>query len=187
MKGTVGPIGAHGAVLSSHASEREQLVLRHVSFFVTVPTPYTVACRLLRDQPELLLQPATEAAAGAHDEPAPVLDVELGVFTFSKELALQVGEFEESTEPRQRARRKVRWEAAEHPGLYPVMDASIEICPLSGEEVQVKLVGWYRPPLSVVGAVADRLAMRRVADASLQRLFRRLAATLEEASPNGSS
>ncbi len=51
----------------------------------------------------------------------------------------------------------------------------------------MKLVGWYRPPLSVVGAVADRLAMRRVADASLQRLFRRLAATLEEASPNGSS
>lgn len=61
----------------------------------------------------------------------------------------------------------LHWKAAEHPHLFPLMDAELHVSDVDGKQVELRLVGEYRVPLGAVGAVADVVAGRRVAAKSL--------------------
>jgi hypothetical protein len=61
----------------------------------------------------------------------------------------------------------LRWKAAEHPNLFPVMEADLHVSDVDGDHIEVRLVGSYTAPLGVVGAVADAVAGRRVAEQSV--------------------
>lgn len=81
-----------------------------------------------------------------------------------------------------RARLSLRWEDAHHPGLFPVLEAVVELAPLKGgrqQITQIGVVGHYRPPFGVIGAVADRLAGEAVAAESVSRFVEELARRLE--------
>jgi hypothetical protein len=62
----------------------------------------------------------------------------------------------------------LHWKASEHPNLFPVMDAELQISEVEGNHIELRLVGEYRTPLGAVGSVADALAGHRVAQKSLQ-------------------
>lgn len=62
----------------------------------------------------------------------------------------------------------VHWRAAEHPNRFPVMDGELHISDVSGNHIGLRLVGEYCTPLGAVGAVADAVAGRRVAEKSLR-------------------
>jgi hypothetical protein len=75
----------------------------------------------------------------------------------------------------------LRWQAAEHPALFPVMDADLHVSDLDGGHIELRLAGDYHTPLGAVGAVADALAGRRVAEKSVHDFLADAAQRLEEA------
>lgn len=72
------------------------------------------------------------------------------------------------------ARLSLRWEDAAHPGLFPVLDATLELAPVRAGRhamTQLGLFGQYRPPFGRFGALADSLAGRRIVLESVERFL----------------
>lgn len=61
------------------------------------------------------------------------------------------------------ALRSISWHAAAVDSLFPVLTADLELLEHDANRGQLRLVGSYRPPLSVVGAAADQLVGRHLA------------------------
>jgi hypothetical protein len=73
----------------------------------------------------------------------------------------------------------LHWNAAEHPNLFPVMDARLVISDVGGNHIELRLVGEYRPPLGAIGAAGDALAGHHVAEGSLHGFLAEVAQRLE--------
>lgn len=69
----------------------------------------------------------------------------------------------------------LHWKAADHPNLFPVMESELRISDVDGDHIQLHLVGEYCAPLGAVGAFADALAGRRVAEKSLRNFLTEVA------------
>ena len=75
----------------------------------------------------------------------------------------------------------VHW-AATGAGLFPALDADLEVAPLGANRTQLAMSARYVPPLGAVGRVIDRAIMSRVAEATLKDFLDRVrAAVLREA------
>jgi hypothetical protein len=73
----------------------------------------------------------------------------------------------------------LRWEAAGPGGmLFPVLDADISLAPVADSKTTLELAGSYRPPLGKVGAVLDRMALHRVATATVRDFVARAGESL---------
>jgi hypothetical protein len=70
------------------------------------------------------------------------------------------------------------WEPGRPGGLFPRLEGDLEIGALGQDRTQLALSGSYRPPLGVVGRLADRLLLHRVAEATVKDFVDRLAAEL---------
>jgi hypothetical protein len=55
-------------------------------------------------------------------------------------------------------RVRLHWNAAEHAGLFPVMDCELRISEVAGDQIELRLVCEYEAPLGAVKAVADAAA-----------------------------
>jgi hypothetical protein len=62
--------------------------------------------------------------------------------------------------------------------LLPRLDAELELGTLGKERAQLAISGRYEPPLGTVGRTADRLALHRVAEATIKDFLDRVAAAL---------
>ena len=84
------------------------------------------------------------------------------------------------------ARLPLRWEDAARPGLFPILDATLEVAPVrAGRRVttQLGLLGRYRPPLGRLGSLADDLAGHRVVIESVDRFLDDLVERIEAMLP----
>jgi len=73
----------------------------------------------------------------------------------------------------------VSWTATGTTALFPRMEADLKLEPLGPGETQLSFEGSYEPPLGAPGAVLDRWALHRVAEASVKNLVDRVAQDLE--------
>jgi hypothetical protein len=73
----------------------------------------------------------------------------------------------------------LHWKAAERPNLFPVMDGELRISDCGDRQIDLRLLGEYATPLGAVGAAADAVAGRRVAQNSLHRFLADVAQRLE--------
>jgi hypothetical protein len=72
-----------------------------------------------------------------------------------------------------------RWEASLACGdLFPVLDADLALSPAGPAVTRLALAGIYRLPFGRLGAEADRLVVRRVADATVCALLAGIADSL---------
>lgn len=62
----------------------------------------------------------------------------------------------------------VRWTAAGASGLFPALDADLEIAPLGHDRCQLSMSARYVPPLGAVGRAIDRALLFRVAEATIK-------------------
>jgi hypothetical protein len=69
-------------------------------------------------------------------------------------------------------------------GLFPQLDANIELSAVDQGHTQLALVGSYRPPFGEVGASLDRLLLNQAARATFRSMLRRLRAILLEPDPS---
>ncbi len=64
----------------------------------------------------------------------------------------------------------LRVEAVGASGLFPQLDADLEIVELGSNSTKLTLKGSYRPPLGAAGVLLDRALLHRVAEAVVKRL-----------------
>jgi hypothetical protein len=69
----------------------------------------------------------------------------------------------------------LRWTASGHAGLFPALDADIEVAPLGTDRAQLAMSARYVPPLGAVGRTIDRALLSRVAEATLKDFLDRVA------------
>jgi hypothetical protein len=71
--------------------------------------------------------------------------------------------------------------------LLPKLDGELELGSLGTQRTQLALSGNYEPPLGTVGRTADRLALHRIAEATIKDFLDRVAARLQtpDAAGNG--
>jgi hypothetical protein len=72
----------------------------------------------------------------------------------------------------------LRWAASGAAGLFPSLDADLEVAPLRPGRTQLAMSARYVPPFGTVGRVVDRAVLSRVAEATLKDFLDRVADTI---------
>jgi len=72
----------------------------------------------------------------------------------------------------------LRWTAAGASGLFPALEADLEVAPLGPERSQLAMSARYEPPFGPIGRAIDRTVLFRVAEATLKDFLDRVAAAL---------
>lgn len=65
----------------------------------------------------------------------------------------------------------LRWTATGATGLFPSLDADLEIAPLGVDRCQLSMSARYIPPLGALGRVMDRALLFRVAEATIKNFL----------------
>jgi len=82
---------------------------------------------------------------------------------------------------------RLRWKASDHPGLFPALDADIEVAPLGADWAQLAMSARYVPPLGAVGRTIDRALLSRVAEATVKDFLDHVADAIMRQRPSGTS
>lgn len=69
----------------------------------------------------------------------------------------------------------IKWTASGASALFPELNADLALSQMGQSMTALSLDGTYEPPLGVVGRMADRMILGRVADATVRNWMDRLA------------
>lgn len=72
----------------------------------------------------------------------------------------------------------LHWTATGATGLFPALEADLEIAPLGPARTQLAMSARYVPPLGAIGRAIDRAVLFRVAEATLKDFLDRVGETL---------
>ncbi|HEY7401612.1 MAG TPA: hypothetical protein VH989_12045 [Actinomycetota bacterium] len=135
-------------------------------YFVEIPLPVEFVDQVLSDDPGAWLPGLAERANHRGD----TLLAEVGFgdkIRIVREVVVELG-------PPIRSSTKTaipfRWVAASHAGLFPSLDADLEVAPL-GDRTQLSISARYIAPFGAVGRVIDRAILSRVAEATLKKFL----------------
>jgi hypothetical protein len=144
--------------------------------FVQVHAPFAAVCEQLRDTPSRWLTDGASEAYAEGEQLVLTLSAGAGEITVGKRVHIDLG----AAYPRgEGIVVPMSWWATGAQRLFPTLDADLEVMPLGADQVMVKLMGRYEPPLGTVGRGLDRLVMHRIAETCIRGFLRRSAATLE--------
>jgi hypothetical protein len=150
-------------------------VSRELHVYAYVEAPFDLCSKLLAEHTAKVFQQATDESAEQARVLSRTLELEVGGFSVSREVVIEVGEFE----PRQMTACVVplRWHAESGRLLYPELKAELEVASLAFAPplTQLTLQGTYEPPLGALGAGADKLALGRLAEATVHRFVHEVA------------
>jgi hypothetical protein len=68
----------------------------------------------------------------------------------------------------------MRWTPASGTGLFPALDADLEVAPLGPGRTQLAMSARYVPPLGALGRAMDRAVLFRVAEATIKDFLDRV-------------
>jgi copper chaperone CopZ len=171
--------------MAGDAQHREDKTWREVRHYAYVDRPFAEVGQLLASAPERVVGHPGEAAAPR--ERLSDLHVRRAGIDMSRDVQITIGGIVLDEDA---ARLGLRWEDARRPKLFPVLEAALELAPLTAgrhDITQVGLVGRYRPPFGRLGTVADTLAGRRVVMESVERFIDDLAERIEAEVPPAAS
>jgi len=150
-------------------------VSRDLHVYAYVEAPFDLCTKLLAENATRVFQQATDESAVQARVLSRTLEVEVGGFAVSRNVVIEVGEFE----PRHMTACVVplRWHAESGRLLYPELKAELEVAALVFDPplTQLTLQGTYEPPLGALGAGADKLALGRLAEATVHRFVHEVA------------
>jgi hypothetical protein len=127
-----------------------------------------------------IFQRATATATSRARELASTLRVSIGAVEIGADVQIAVREVNDKLSPLgdRKTELEITWSAASSAGLFPSMEATLSIYPLSAHETQIDFHGRYRPPLGTVGKAIDALVGHRIAEASVLRFVDEVAARI---------
>jgi hypothetical protein len=73
----------------------------------------------------------------------------------------------------------ISWQASTAPGLFPTLDADLEVASTDAEHCLLTLTGSYEPPLGELGRQLDRILLHRIALSTARSFLDRVADRLE--------
>jgi len=79
----------------------------------------------------------------------------------------------------------ISWQAPSGHGLLPAMDGDIEVASIGSNRTQLAMMVRYTPPFGLVGKVADRALLHRVAEATIREFLVGVAHRIEERIASG--
>jgi len=146
-----------------------------IRYYVELPYPRAALEGALLSVPESLI-PRIAAVA---DDRGQRLMAEVGFaldgLRVSKNVEIEVGKPVASAG---RSWIAIAWRATGPMGLFPVMDAELELASLGPQLTQLSLSGRYQPPMGFVGRTIDRALLSRVAEATIKDFVDRLASAI---------
>jgi hypothetical protein len=145
-----------------------------VRIYQYVNRSYGAVRELLRLRPVELFQRATTSAAARANAVAASLHAGLGGLDVGVDVRIHVQGVRDEVGVAGMSpvtHVDLAWEALRTPGLFPVMKAQLSFWPLTSTESQLEIEGTYKPPLGVVGNVADAAVGHRIAEASVHRFL----------------
>ncbi len=77
----------------------------------------------------------------------------------------------------------IAWHATGAEGLFPSLEADIEVAALGPHRTQLSISARYRPPMGAVGRVLDRALLHRVAEGTIKDFLDRVGETLVSNAP----
>jgi hypothetical protein len=143
-------------------------------YFVEVPIPPEEVERALARDPHAWIPRLAEGANHRGD----LLLAEVGFgdhVRIKRTVAVELGE------PLRSGLKIVfplRWTASGAAGLFPALDADLEVAPLRPGRTQLAMSARYVPPFGVVGRAIDRAVLSRVAEATLKDFLDGVAETI---------
>jgi hypothetical protein len=128
-----------------------------------------------------IFERASASATARARDLSTTLWVGVGTVEIGKDIAIEVGDAKEKISGLgdRRTELEIGWKAATAAALFPSMQATLAVYPLSSGETQIDLHGRYRPPLGVVGNAVDALVGHRLAEASVLRFVQDIAARIK--------
>ena len=144
---------------------------RTIRHFAYVDRAFPAVRRAFAGRPDLVLA-SSVPGPGREDHGATAeLHVRRAGFDLGRDVRLVLGDVQVGVHS---ARLALRWEDAVRPGLFPLLDATLEVAPVragSRATTQLGLFGRYRPPFGRLGALGDNLAGHRVVVESVDRFL----------------
>ena len=156
-------------------SERREL---HCYQYVNVP--YEKVRDALKTDATGIFRRATATAASRAHELVSTLRVGVGALQIGADIDIEVrGVHEKASALGDRTTvLDLAWTAANATALFPSMEATLSIYPMSDRETQIDLHGRYKPPMGLVGEAIDAVVGHRVAEASVLRFIQDVAARI---------
>ena len=146
-----------------------------IRYFLELPVPFEgVESALVRAPQEWV-----PGLARAAEDRGESLLAEVGFHTLDrrveKEVAIELGE---AYRIPSKTLLPIAWRATGAEGLFPALEADIEVAALGPRRTQLSISARYRPPMGVVGRVLDRALLHRVAEATVKDFLDRVGETL---------
>jgi hypothetical protein len=153
---------------------------RELRCYQYVTVPYDKVRDALSSDAAGIFQRATTSATSRAEEIVATLWAGAGAMEIGRDVKIAVRGVKEKTSALgdRTTDLDIAWSAASAPGLFPSMEATLSIYPLSSKETQIDLHGHYRPPLGLVGSALDAVAGHRIAEASVLRFVQDVAARI---------
>jgi hypothetical protein len=154
---------------------------RQLRCYQYATVPYPRVCEALRHDPAGLFQRATASAAARAQELVATLRVAVGTVELGAGIVIELGAVAEQTSALgdRTTSLGLAWRGASAAVLFPAMEATLSVYPLSPTETQLDFHGRYRPPLGALGQALDALVGHRIAEAAVLRFVQDVAARLE--------
>lgn len=147
------------------------MTLRTFRCFDYVNRPFAIVVEALSEDAIGVLAQATAPDQGSEAS----LRVAVGPLTIGADIVLELESVESALAPDPRTTFGITWRASRGASLFPAMRADLIVYPLSATETQLELLCQYEPPLGFVGGALDRVALHRVAEASLESFLQQVA------------
>lgn len=147
-----------------------------VQDFQLIDRPYNVVVGRLRDDPSALLADALGSARTEGEHLRARVGPPGWPDVLTKTVTVHPGPLRDRGDSVLLA---FAWESPHAGGLFPRLDADLEVAPFGAAGVRVTLRARYEPPGHRVGTAADQLLLHRVAESTLRAFLVRLCRTLE--------
>jgi hypothetical protein len=144
---------------------------QYVQLYNAVGVPYPTVRALLTDRALPALDAPRRIALDCLHEGDAHLDIDVAGVHFVKDVCFRVADYTDVPGPLPMGRIQLMWEPLDRGDAYPAITADLEIEPIDEKRTMISLLASYEPPLGRIGAVVDRMAMHRVAEAALTRFF----------------
>ena len=154
---------------------------RKIRCYDYVNHPYERVRDALKNNALEIFRDATKVAASRARNVASELRMNIGGIEVGTEIAISVNKIEElpgKLKSPPSTLLELEWEAAKMPRLFPLMSCQLRVYRLTATETQLDLSGSYDPPLGPLGDAMNVVVGHRVADASVHRFLRDVAAHL---------
>lgn len=146
--------------------------------------PYDQVRATLLADPAGVIRRATRVGAADATDAVAQLHVKLGSLDVAADVAIEIAKVSEAVKyGRSATAVAITWQHPNHPGLFPLMTATLSIYPLSPTETQLELDGQYEPPLGLLGAAVDSMIGHRLARIAIHAFVAEIAACLRGPAP----